>query len=156
MSIQSWEHLAYDSRKPYTKEQKRNLSISHLGQKAWNKGIKFPKFSGDNHPKWKGGKPFCIDCGQRVINRYAKRCRKCLDKYCVEENSHNWKGGYENTINRLRRTKKYYEWRRSIFIRDEFICQECGKKHIYIEAHHIKKFADYPELRFDINNGLTL
>ncbi|KYK25696.1 hypothetical protein AYK26_07710 [Euryarchaeota archaeon SM23-78] len=139
-----------------TEKHKENLRLSHLGQKAWNKGKKFPQFSGENHPRWKGGKPYCIICGKKLSFYGYKRCRKCLDEYCVGENNHNWKGGYDNTILRLRRTKKYYEWRRNIFIRDKFMCQECGKKHIYIEAHHIKDFVNYPELRFDINNGLTL
>ena len=30
------------------------------------------------------------------------------------------------------------------------------KKGIYLNAHHIKKFSDYPHLRFELSNGLTL
>jgi len=57
---------------------------------------------------------------------------------------------------RVRMSSVYSSWRRSIFIRDEFTCTECGKKNIYIVAHHKKSFAHYPDLRFDLNNGKTL
>lgn len=53
-------------------------------------------------------------------------------------------------------SQKYIQWRRDVFIRDEFTCRKCGKTHIYITAHHIKSFAKHPKLRFAISNGLTL
>jgi 5-methylcytosine-specific restriction endonuclease McrA len=40
--------------------------------------------------------------------------------------------------------------------KDEFTCRECGEKNIYLQAHHIKSFADFPELRFNLTNGKTL
>ena len=32
----------------------------------------------------------------------------------------------------------------------------CRKVGVYLTAHHIKSWKNYPELRFDINNGITL
>ena len=32
----------------------------------------------------------------------------------------------------------------------------CGKRGGDLQAHHIKRFVDYIELRTDISNGLTL
>lgn len=50
----------------------------------------------------------------------------------------------------------YKEWRMAVFERDEFTCQDCGKNNVYIEAHHIKGWTEYPSLRYDVDNGITL
>jgi len=31
----------------------------------------------ENHPRWKGGLPHCLDCGKLLSEYYVKRCRKC-------------------------------------------------------------------------------
>lgn len=48
-------------------------------------------------------------------------------------------------------------WRKAVFTRDNFRCRIGGEKcSYYIEAHHILSWREYPELRFDVNNGITL
>lgn len=54
-----------------------------------------------------------------------------------------------------RNMPEYIEWRKAVYERDNFKCQECGK-HGRLEAHHIKPWHSHPLLRFDINNGITL
>ena len=70
---------------------------------------------------------------------------------------------------RVRRSQKYKEWRLLVFAKDDFTCQECGKKGVWIEAHHITPFSiilkynyinSYEkamtcEQLWDINNGIT-
>ncbi len=73
-------------------------------------------------------------------------------------NNTNWKGEHSLTKRNglLRVSIAFQEWRIQVFNRDNFTCGHCGKHGGDLQAHHIKPFAEYPELRFDIANGLTL
>lgn len=55
-----------------------------------------------------------------------------------------------------RRCKEYHEWREAVYLRDNFTCQLCGQVGGQLEAHHIRPFATYPSLRYEISNGITL
>lgn len=52
---------------------------------------------------------------------------------------------------------QYIEWRKNIYKRDNFKCQwpNC-KQNKKLNAHHIKNWANFPGLRFIIDNGITL
>jgi hypothetical protein len=56
-----------------------------------------------------------------------------------------------------RRTSIYFNWRKEVWIRDNYKCKinnkDCKGR---LEAHHIFNWIDYPELRYDINNGIAL
>jgi hypothetical protein len=71
-----------------------------------------------------------------------------------------WKGGISK-MNRTERQKdmlkyEYRKWRRNVFERDNFTCQICFNKGGILYAHHIKRYIDYPELRLEISNGITV
>lgn len=72
--------------------------------------------------------------------------------------SHLWKGGLTSQNDILRSSERYTIWRKAVFERDNYICQNCKIKTTsnYLHAHHIKEFAKYPELRFEVSNGITL
>ena len=68
----------------------------------------------------------------------------------------NWKGGITPINQKERKTGKYSDWRKKVFQRDNYTCQECGQFGGWLNADHIKPFAYFPELRFDVDNGRTL
>lgn len=49
-------------------------------------------------------------------------------------------------------------WKRKIKERDKYICQRCGAalSSRYLEAHHKMPVWFMPELKTDLNNGITL
>lgn len=51
----------------------------------------------------------------------------------------------------------YKDWRKKVYARDNFKCQwpNCNIKK-RLNAHHIKTWANYPGLRYVIDNGITL
>ncbi len=72
------------------------------------------------------------------------------------ENHHNWKGGISKENDTIRHSIEGNLWRNSIFARDGYACQKTAIKGGKLVAHHILNFAQYPELRFAIDNGITL
>jgi hypothetical protein len=78
-------------------------------------------------------------------------------KRLVSEGRHNfWKGGLTEK-NKLARTRLVYKlWREAVFKRDDWTCQMCKQRGGKLEAHHIKEFSNFPDLRYDVSNGITL
>jgi hypothetical protein len=111
----------------FSEERKQNISTATRGRKTWNKGL--TKLT---HP-------------DRI-------------KYGKSKESHwNWKGGTSSKNTLIRNSPEYKEWRTEVFKRDDWTCQKCLKRgRQYIEAHHIKKVSEFPDLIFDLENGLTL
>lgn len=140
-----------------TEVQKENIRKAHLGKpsgalgKSWEKPIKIELIE-------------CA-CGcKKILNKFDKknRERRYIRGHNVPKGKENkfWNGGPKNNAD-LRRCTKYNEWRRNVFIKDNYTCQKCGKKskkgaRIKMNADHIKSFKDYPELRFEVSNGQVL
>ena len=56
-----------------------------------------------------------------------------------------------------RNNPEYKQWRMNVWSRDDFKCRINNKNcKGRIEAHHILGWTEYPELHYEINNGITL
>lgn len=114
----------------HTEETKRKIREKKIGSIPWHKGKKLS----DKHRE---------NLSISHTGKYGER-------------SSNWQGGKTNESKKIRGRIEYRLWRESVFARDNWTCQECGERGGLLNAHHIKSFANFPELRTSIHNGLTL
>lgn len=85
----------------------------------------------------------------------TKCCDYCSVRVRFGEDHWSWRGGITSENNKIRSSVEYIEWRSSVFRRDNYTCRCCNSSG-NLQAHHIKNFSDNKDLRFDINNGVTL
>lgn len=104
----------------------------------------------------------CKECGNEFTVRKSEHkkfttcseeCRRLSRK---NEKNPNWQGGKTIERQKAMAQQEYKLWRKSVFERDNHTCRECGKRGGNMEAHHIKSWKNYPELRYEITNGVTL
>jgi predicted HNH restriction endonuclease len=88
--------------------------------------------------------------------RFSEEAKERMSESRKGDKHWNWKGGITKDYRHRTGDKKYRDWRTSVFIRDRFTCQNCKKVGTYIVAHHIKPWSQYKELRYTVDNGITL
>jgi len=81
---------------------------------------------------------------------------KGLEGYRAGSQHHFWQGGITKENMKIRNSLKMKNWRNAVFVRDNYTCQICNVRGGELQADHIKQFAYFPKLRFDLNNGRTL
>ena len=125
---------------------------------------------GENGKNWQGGKPECLDCKVTLVGYKQKRCRSCSNIFRSGENNSAWKGGITPLVRSIRTMMKYNEWRKSVYERDNYTCQECKLVGVALNADHIKPFSKMVRQSkvssikeagacrelWDIDNGRTL
>lgn len=121
-------------------ETKLKMSLSHKGKKqknnvaGWNKGI-----------SW----------SEEVRQKMSLAQKGKKKPYITGEKNGQWKGGVTPINKLIRHSFEYKEWIKIIFNRDNYTCQKCNKKSNNLKAHHIESFDNNPNLRTNIDNGIT-
>jgi len=115
----------------HSKETKEKMSLNHKGRTG--------KKNSEEHRRK-------ISESQKGIPKLNERGKKHW----------NWKGGKVKENKRIRGQSEYKIWRELVFERDDWTCQKCLKRGVELNPHHIINFSDNEDLRFDIDNGITL
>ena len=106
----------------------------------------------------------CPVCG-KIFERGLAAKKRMKNSYCSKgcagvakkgEGCYLWKGGVSSELRRARVSAEYKRWRTSVFERDNYTCRDCGIRGTHLHPHHIKEFALFPSLRYEVSNGVTL
>ncbi len=104
----------------------------------------------------------CLYCKKEfrtVKSKMKKFCnRQCFSLGNRGENNWKWFADRSLLVKKQERgDSAYKEWRKSVRDRDGWECKmsngDCLGK---VVAHHILPWAKFPELRYEVNNGITL
>jgi 5-methylcytosine-specific restriction endonuclease McrA len=119
-------------------------------QIAWNKGLRLSEehIQGLREAKLNNPVRYWFGKKRPEIKDYIVQPRK--------EKHWNWRGGVNPINDTIRKSLQYKLWRKAIFERDNYTCILCKEHGKRLNADHIKPFAFFPELRFDVSNGRTL
>lgn len=149
--------VGYWKGKNLTEETKKKISDTRIGL-----------YTEKENPNWRGGKYISCNYCEKPMWRTPCEIKKNKNNFCSTQCKSDWQaenmkgennpnfidGTYKNT-ERKRLGRQYKFWRRECMKRDSWVCQDCGTKKD-LTVHHIKPFAQYPEDRFETNNGITL
>lgn len=133
-------------------DKKWNIEISKLSDNDSGKLIKaIFSFVNDKEPEINENiEGLFIAITEQIVFEWSKFNPK-TNKY-----HWNYQGGISAENHIIRNSTEIKIWRTKVFERDNYTCQNCGEKGGELNAHHIKMFSQFPKLRFDVSNGLTL
>uniref|UniRef100_A0A6M3IUD7 Putative HNH endonuclease n=1 Tax=viral metagenome TaxID=1070528 RepID=A0A6M3IUD7_9ZZZZ len=119
-------------------------ALKHLV--GWNRGLKVSGMSGKHQSERqkevmrkfnKENNPSKLPEVKEKM-RLAKIGRTRPDLQGI--NHPNWKGT-SPLIKLIKGTLEYKQWRKNIFVRDNYTCQECFKRGFELHPHHLKSFS---------------
>lgn len=135
-----------------SEETRRKLRESHLGKKQSAESI-------EKRRQKMIGRVFSEEAKLKMSNYAKNRTKEHLEKLSNAqrgERGSNWKGGISPENERFRKTGAYSRWRKSVLIRDNYKCVNCGAVDVKLHVDHIKPFALFHELRLEVSNGRSL
>jgi len=93
---------------------------------------------------------------QKFLRGQGRVCPSCARPRGERHHSYNPNLTDEERIAH-RDTRSNVVWREAVYKRDQYTCQVCGdSRGGNLIAHHLNSYTDYPEQRYDIENGVTL
>jgi hypothetical protein len=154
-------------KKPFTEEEikakpwlftseksKGNTNGFKKGEVGYWTGKKRPEMVGNTNGFKVGNK---VNLGRKYSTRWNKgKTAETDSRILTGENHPNWNDGITPINNKIRTSANGVMWRKAVLVRDNFTCQKYGVRGGVLCAHHINNFAEFPELRFAIDNGITL
>ena len=136
-------------------EEQRKKQVAEAHKKAKEIAAK-----GENTLQlaWKENREEMLVKAKQWGKRLAETRRYNGMKGITGEKHHNWNPNKSKPERvKERKTAEAYEWTRQIYERDNYVCQICGySKGKILVAHHLNSYADYPNLRYELKNGITL
>jgi len=82
-------------------------------------------------------------------NKFSFCSEKCKNLGMTKGRLHNYKGGQSLSVT-IRVSKKYSDWRKSVFDKNGECCYECGSEE-NLEIHHVVEQSDIIK-KYDIKN----
>jgi len=136
-------HTAWNKNVPTREETKEKLRQSNLGKKLSEETKKKIGLASKGRIPWNRGKHHSSESKRKIKEKMkGKRCGKNNPMFGkFGKDSGHWKGGITLLNHQVRTCFQYRQWRSDVFSRDNYICQKCGAKGIYLIAHHKKEFA---------------
>ena len=137
----------------------RKLSEEHkqkLLEKAFYNSARPHPMLGKKHTKQSREKMSKARIGKKLPLKTRKKFSKIQREKVKSRTHHLWKGGIAPINQKIRHSLDMVLWRESVFARDNWTCQKYRIRGGKLHPHHIQNFADFPELRFAVDNGGTL
>ena len=143
-------------------EYRKKQSDAHKGKIAWNKG---KHLSLEQKEKLRLAKLGKTTARKNRTMEDIFGVEKALDMKIkmakAKTGEINFTGFRKNKNRQFRNSINWKLWREKIFIHDDFTCQKCKVRGIYIEAHHLIPVKECIKLAkenliFDVNNGISL
>ena len=135
------------------------------GKPKWNKGMTgFPARSEETKKKISlanTGKVRTLEAREKI--RKARTGSKSSVETRLKQSESTrgskgnaWKGGVTEKNRSARNGLEFKLWREAVFKRDGWKCKKCKKPGGYLHPHHIFNFSTFINLRFAIDNGITM